>query len=60
MMTFDLHSWLGTEHCLREKEDEVNQCCNDHTGCIYNDGHNGCLFDKPMDKRYDSPLLKKD
>lgn len=53
------HPWLGTEHCLREKQGEEYQCCNDHTGCIWNDGHNTCMFEKPSKKQYDSPLLKK-
>ena len=53
------HPWIGTQHCLREKlEDKEYQCVNDHTGCIHNDGHNGCLFDKESKKQYDSPLKK--
>lgn len=30
--------------CLREKEPEDGEwsCVNDHTGCLWNDGHNGC------------------
>lgn len=28
--------------CYREKDEEGWQCINDHTGCVYNDGHNGC------------------
>lgn len=47
-----------TDHCLREMDGEEHQCCNDHTGCIWNDGHNTCMFDIPSIKRYDSPLLK--
>jgi hypothetical protein len=53
------HPWLGTNHCLREKDEDGSQCCNDHTGCMYNDGHNTCMFEKPSKKQYDSPLLKK-
>jgi len=53
-----IHPWLMTDHCLREMDGEEHQCCNDHTGCIWNDGHNTCMFDIPSIKRYDSPLLK--
>jgi hypothetical protein len=57
---YDNHSWAGTQHCLREKlEDKEYQCVNDHTGCIYNDGHDGCMFDIESNKQYDSPLIKK-
>jgi hypothetical protein len=30
--------------CLRqfEEEDQSWSCLNDHTGCLWNDGHNGC------------------
>ena len=29
--------------CLRDiEEDGTWWCINDHTGCLYNDGHNGC------------------
>ena len=54
------HRWIGTQHCLREKVDnDESQCCNDHTGCMYNDGHNTCMFERPSIKRFDSPLIKK-
>jgi hypothetical protein len=56
----NIHPWLGTQHCLRETvEGEDAQCCNDHTGCIWNDSNNTCMFDKPSRKKHDSPLLKK-
>lgn len=34
----------GDDECLREFEigDPVGGCTNDHTGCIWNDGSNGC------------------
>ena len=53
------HKWLGTKHCLRKNVgiDEW-ECCNDHTGCIYNDGHNSCMSNELSFKIYDSPLLK--
>jgi hypothetical protein len=57
--SFDWHAWIGTEHCLRQGAGEAKQCCNDHTGCIWNDGHNGCMSDAKMVKEYDSPLLRK-
>lgn len=28
--------------CERGFEDGVSYCLNDHAGCLYNDGHNGC------------------
>lgn len=31
--------------CLRELEPDADPqwtCVNDHTGCMWNDGHNGC------------------
>ena len=37
--------------CLREKQDHYLLekgpwwCVNDHTGCIWNDGHNTCNHD---------------
>ena len=59
MNIFDTHPWLGTQHCLREKQDDEYQCCNDHTGCWFNDGHNTCMIDIESNKQYDSPLLCK-
>jgi len=54
------HPWIGTNHCLREWQGNVEyQCCNDHTGCIWNNGHNTCMFEKPSKKQYDSPLKQK-
>jgi hypothetical protein len=54
------HPWVGTQHCLRENlGDNEYQCVNDHTGCIYNDGHNGCMFERVSKKQYDSPLKIK-
>ena len=60
-----LHSWHGTDHCLREDTENdgnaTGQCCNDHTGCLYNDGHNGCQHPSLMKRGgYDSPLSKKE
>lgn len=50
------HAWLGTEHCLRDDE---RSCSNDHTGCLWNDGHNACMHpSEPRPERYDSPLKK--
>ena len=37
--------------CLREKQDHYLLekgpwwCVNDHTGCLYNDGHNTCQYE---------------
>jgi hypothetical protein len=28
--------------CEREKDIDEWMCINDHTGCLWNDGHNGC------------------
>jgi hypothetical protein len=57
---YHTHAWIGTQHCLREKlEDGDYQCVNDHTGCMYNDGHNTCVFETPSIKGFDSPLIKK-
>ena len=28
--------------CEREKDADEWVCINDHTGCLWNDGHNGC------------------
>lgn len=62
------HPWEGTQHCLRvttvEGKKNVNLhlegwCCNDHTGCCWNDGHNMCLFKAPKVLGYDSPLAKR-
>ena len=54
------HPWMFTQHCLREWiGNEEYECCNDHTGCMYNDGHNTCMFERPSIKQFDSPLLFK-
>ena len=61
------HPWEGTQHCLRFTAiigENPNckieaHCCNDHTGCCWNDGHNECLFKTPPVMGYDSPLAKK-
>lgn len=54
------HKWEGTQHCLRRNLDNGNyQCWNDHTGCIWNDGHNTCMHPSITDRLYDSPLRKK-
>jgi len=50
----DVHPWLGTEHCYREDKG----CMNDHTGCMYNDGHNECMH--PAKPKYVSPLRVKE
>jgi hypothetical protein len=56
------HPWEGTQHCLR-RHDTLGKgtCTNDHTGCIYNDGHNGCTAPSklPIEGDFDSPLKKK-
>jgi hypothetical protein len=56
------HPWLFTRHCLRDHE---GTCCNDHTGCIWNDGHNECGHSSPKPDTskgilYDCPLKKKE
>lgn len=61
---FNIHPWTGTQHCLREineEDPEDHGCVNDHTGCIYNNGHNTCMchVTPKKDKLYDSPLLKR-
>lgn len=34
------------EACFREpEEDGTWTCVNDHTGCIWNDGHNECFHE---------------
>lgn len=56
------HPWEGTQHCLRQHEPlGEGTCVNDHTGCLYNDGNNGCgaPFKLPAEENFDSPLLKK-
>ncbi len=49
----DIHPWVGTDHCLREDDG----CINDHTGCLWNDGNNGCMHPH---KTAISPLLTKE
>jgi hypothetical protein len=41
----EVHGWVGTKHCLRRG----SVCMNDHTGCLYNDGNNGCQHHKPSE-----------
>lgn len=54
-----IHPWTGTDHCLREKDGDGSQCVNDHTGCIWNDGHNTCMHPANNGKgAHDSPLAK--
>lgn len=46
-MMFGPHDECDVEKCCREKwtpEDEW-LCIHDHTGCPYNDGHNGCGYE---------------
>jgi len=61
-MMFDVHPWVGTEHCLREKDGDGKQCVNDHTGCLWNDGHNACGHPNEMGVTVslDSPLKQKE
>ncbi len=54
IMYMDIHPWVGTQHCLRED----GGCVNDHTGCMWNDGHNGCMH--PAKEKIISPLLSKE
>lgn len=54
MNLFDIHPWIGTEHCYRED----SGCVNDHTGCLWNDGSNECMH--PAKKEIVSPLLTKE
>lgn len=51
------HPHMGTEHCLRDHE---ASCLNDHTGCLYNNGHNECGHEAalPAVGVYDCPLRK--
>jgi len=56
MNLFQDHPWLGTEHCLQQEESGVKVCANDHTGCLFNDGQNGCGHPR----RCASPLLTKE
>jgi hypothetical protein len=60
MYLSEIHPWLGTQHCLRDCE---SWCRNDHTGCLWNDGHNECLHPtrapKEGSQSFDSPLLKR-
>jgi len=57
----NIHPWTGTQHCLRQCEGKEGVCVNDHTGCLYNDGHNGCGHGAklPVEGKWDSPLNKK-
>jgi hypothetical protein len=51
------HPQVGTGHCLRDDE---YTCVNDHTGCLWNDGHNECMHESVQGPgQYDSPLRKK-
>lgn len=60
VMTIDWsHPWMGTQHCLRQTDEDGSTCCNDHTRCMYNDGHNECMIKFKSKKRFDSPLLRK-
>lgn len=56
--------------CLREREDITHYgdvapwtCVNDHTGCLYNDGHNGCNHDgdshQPLEDKCTAPSVRK-
>ena len=56
----DYHPWTGTNHCLRLTDEDGATCVNDHTGCLYNDGSNGCGFGRASQKSYDSPLRMKE
>jgi len=52
------HAHVGTGHCLRDDE---RSCVNDHTGCLWNNGHNECGHPSAVRVGgYDSPLRKKD
>jgi hypothetical protein len=51
------HPWENTQHCLRDAE---GTCVNDHTGCLWNDGHNGCGHPAAKRQPFDSPLRRKD
>ena len=62
MLPVDSHPWENTQHCLRKMEQNEDgswssSCMNDHTGCLYNDGHNGC--GAPVLRPFDSPLYHK-
>ena len=45
--------WIEADlPCEREKEDDGTwTCINDHTGCIWNNGHNECGHDHPHSNR---------
>lgn len=55
------HPWEGTQHCLRQTEEAGKDggCCNDHTGCLWNNGHNGCNFENATRTGFDSPLYRR-
>jgi len=42
----------GDFPCYRMRDDDREWfCMNDHTGCLYNDGHNGCTAPNNMGKQ---------
>lgn len=45
MYLFDIHPWIGTQHCYRDAF--YKTCANDHTGCLWNDGQNECMHPAP-------------
>jgi hypothetical protein len=53
------HPWIGTQHCLRQTDGCGQTCCNDHTGCMYNSGHNECMVETKSKKVFDSPLNRR-
>lgn len=62
-----LKKWEADElPCLREREDDIDPpwtCVNDHTGCLYNNGHNGCNHDgdsrQPLEDKCTAPSVRK-
>ena len=48
--------------CYREMEEDGSwTCMNDHTGCIWNDGHNTCNHNEKVDdSKLLSPLEEED
>jgi hypothetical protein len=53
------HAWVGTQECLRDRE---QGCVNDHTGCLWNNGHKRCghpAGNGLNQSGYDSPLRRR-
>ena len=42
VILFDFHNTGNEAPCEREWDTDGWWCINDHTGCLFNDGHNTC------------------